>query len=199
MEANRANNRLEKAILDCLSSICQRINEDVWVAFAQTPADELYIYHFGLGLYLRNNALMSDGELYRLFTLAGIWHKDDMSSIMMKRWHKALNGWRETASTEHEQIQDYIWRVPNMEETGIIRKIDELGRIVLPIEIRKVFDLKERDLVEILTDKSGIYLKPYDTKHCAFCADKDNLISHDDKYICETCLTKINEQRESVL
>lgn len=85
-----------------------------------------------------------------------------------------------------------------MESTGITRAIDELGRFVLPAEVRAKFDLKEKDTLEVFTDEGGIYLKPYDTKHCVFCAEKDNLIQHGDKYICGTCLTTINEQAADV-
>jgi len=190
--------KLKTAIMECLAETRPRIGEDFWTEFIQTPADELYHYHFGLGLYLRNNVLAPESELHKLFTLTGIGHKDDMSSMMMKRWHKALNGRRETGCAEHEQIQDYIWRVTKMESTGITRAIDELGRFVLPAEVRAKFDLKEKDTLEVFTDEGGIYLKPYDTKHCVFCAEKDNLIQHGDKYICGTCLTTINEQAADV-
>jgi len=185
---------LESAVMDCLAETRPKIGGDFWTKFVQTPADGLADFHFGLGLYLRNNVLTPESELYRLFMLAGIGHKDDMSSMMLKRWHKALNGRPETGCARQEQLQNYVWKVTKMEETGIIRKIDELGRIVLPIEVRKLFDLKEKDSLEIFTHEGGIYLKPYDTEHCAFCSEKDDLIPHGDKYICRTCLTKINEQ-----
>lgn len=180
--------------MECLVEIRPRIGGDFWTEFIQTPADGLANYHFGLGLYLRNNVLTPESELHRLFTLAGIGHKDDMSSAIMEQWHKALNGRREAGRMGHEQIQKDAWKVTKMEETGIVRRIDELGRIVLPIEVRKLFDLKDRDSVEIFTDDGGIYLKPYDTEHCTFCVGKEDLIPHGDKYICGTCLAKINEQ-----
>lgn len=81
-----------------------------------------------------------------------------------------------------------------MQETGIIRKIDELGRIVLPIEVRKLFGLKEKDTLEILTHEDGIYLKPIDNERCVFCGVKTDLIPHSGRYICPTCLAKINQQ-----
>lgn len=180
--------------MECLVETRPRIGEDFWTEFIQTPADGLAAYHFGLGLYLRNNVLTPESELYKLFTLAGIGYKDDMSSAMMEQWHKALSGRREAGRTGNEQIQNDAWKVTKMEETGIVRKIDELGRIVLPIEVRKLFDLKEKDSVEIFTDEGGIYLKPYDTKHCVFCKEKENLVPHNDRYICGTCLARINEQ-----
>jgi len=186
--------KLKTAIMESLAETRPKIGDDFWTEFIQRPADELYRYHFGLGLYLRNNLLAPESELYKLFMLAGIGHKDDMSSMMMKQWHKVLNGRPETGCAGHEQIQDYVWRVTKMKSTGFTRAIDELGRFVLPAEVRAKFDLKEKDTLEVFTDEGGIYLKPYDTKHCVFCTDKDNLIPHGNKYICGTCLTAINGQ-----
>ena len=62
-----------------------------------------------------------------------------------------------------------------MKSTGIVRKVDELGRIVLPIEIRKVLDIKEKDALEIFTEDDKIVLKKYQPA-CIFCGDADNVI-----------------------
>lgn len=48
-----------------------------------------------------------------------------------------------------------------MKSTGIVRKIDELGRVVIPIELRRTLNLAERDPVEIFTDDDRIILKKY--------------------------------------
>lgn len=82
---------LKKAILDSLAEVRPQIEEDFWADFARAPEDELYDYHFGLGLHLRNHALTPGSELYRLFTAEGFTQKDDMSSLMLRVWHEALN------------------------------------------------------------------------------------------------------------
>lgn len=74
-----------------------------------------------------------------------------------------------------------------MKNSGVIRKIDELGRVVIPIELRKKFDMKEKDLIEIYTDNSGVYLKKYE-KNCIFCAKTKNLLKFNGKLICRECL-----------
>ena len=55
-----------------------------------------------------------------------------------------------------------------MKSTGIIRKVDELGRIVIPMELRKSMDIKEKDPLEIFTDQGSIVLKKY-SNTCVFC------------------------------
>ena len=55
-----------------------------------------------------------------------------------------------------------------MKSTGIIRKIDELGRIVLPIELRRTLDIAERDELEIYLDDDKVVLKKYEPS-CIFC------------------------------
>lgn len=48
-----------------------------------------------------------------------------------------------------------------MKSTGIVRKIDELGRIVIPMEIRRNLGLEEKDPIEIFVDGDSIILKSY--------------------------------------
>ena len=77
-----------------------------------------------------------------------------------------------------------------MKSTGIIRKVDELGRIVLPIEIRKAFNIEEKDALEILIEENYIILKKYEM-NCAFCGSTENLVEYNQKLICESCCKKI--------
>ena len=79
-----------------------------------------------------------------------------------------------------------------MKSTGVVRKVDELGRIVLPIEIRKMMDINVRDAVEIFTDGDRIVLQKYQPS-CVFCANADNIVFFNGKRICEDCLKKIKE------
>jgi len=84
----------------------------------------------------------------------------------------------------------------NMKATGITRPFDNLGRVVLPIEIRRLFNLKPRDAVEIYVDEEGIYLKPYHRQEsCVFCNSAKDLVPHTkEKYICEGCWETIGSK-----
>ena len=77
-----------------------------------------------------------------------------------------------------------------MKSTGMLRKVDELGRIVLPAEIRQSLDIQTRDALEIFTDEDKIILKKY-TPGCTFCNGMDNVVYFADKRICADCLEKI--------
>lgn len=77
-----------------------------------------------------------------------------------------------------------------MKATGIIRRVDELGRVVIPIEIRNQFNIVEKDPIEIYVDGSSIVLKKFEP-NCIFCGNTKNLIEFKDKLICEKCSTNI--------
>lgn len=78
-----------------------------------------------------------------------------------------------------------------VKSTGIIRKMDELGRIVIPMELRNKLGIAERDAIEIFVDGSSIILKKYNSS-CIFCGSDKNLITFDDKLICPKCKEKIS-------
>lgn len=80
-----------------------------------------------------------------------------------------------------------------MKSTGVVRKIDELGRIVLPISIRQNMDINEKDALEIFTDGDRIILQKYQPS-CIFCTNADNVVYYNSKRICTDCLAKIKEQ-----
>ncbi len=80
-------------------------------------------------------------------------------------------------------------------KTGIVRKVDELGRIVLPIELRRTMDIEERDLLEISTQEDFIVLRKYQPS-CIFCGAEEDLIPFRNKRICRKCLQAINEQED---
>lgn len=80
-----------------------------------------------------------------------------------------------------------------MKSTGIVRKVDELGRIVLPMSIRQTMDIKEKDSLEIFTDDERIILQKYQPA-CVFCNDADNVVYFNGKRICSACLEKIKQQ-----
>lgn len=77
-----------------------------------------------------------------------------------------------------------------MKSTGIIRRVDELGRVVIPIEIRNQFDIVERDPIEIYVNGSSIILKKFEP-NCIFCGNNEDLLSYNDKLICSDCASKI--------
>lgn len=77
-----------------------------------------------------------------------------------------------------------------MKSTGMVRKVDELGRIVLPAEIRQNMDIETRDSLEIYTDGDRIILQKYQPA-CIFCTNADNLVYFNQKRICPECLAKL--------
>ena len=79
-----------------------------------------------------------------------------------------------------------------MKSTGIIRKVDELGRIVLPIELRRTLDIAERDELEIYMENDRIILQKYEPA-CIFCGSSRNLVTHCGKNICQECVGKLTE------
>ena len=82
-----------------------------------------------------------------------------------------------------------------MKATGIIRKVDELGRVVIPIELRNKFNISERDPIEIYVDGNSIILKKYES-NCVFCGKTKGLTEYKGKNICSLCLKKISDLSE---
>ena len=81
-----------------------------------------------------------------------------------------------------------------MKATGIIRRVDELGRVVIPIEIRNQFNIIEKDPIEIYVDDSSIILKKYEP-NCIFCGSSKKLIDYQGRLICEKCAEKIGKAK----
>ena len=79
-----------------------------------------------------------------------------------------------------------------MKATGIIRKVDELGRIVLPIELRRNLNIEERDPVEIFLDGDKIILQKYEHV-CLFCGSTANLTQYRGKNVCTQCVKSLNK------
>lgn len=77
-----------------------------------------------------------------------------------------------------------------MNNTGMIRRVDELGRLVIPIEIRNRFDIKEKDPMEIYVDEDSIIIKKYET-NCLFCGETENLIEFHKKLVCKKCINQL--------
>ena len=79
-----------------------------------------------------------------------------------------------------------------MKATGITRKIDELGRIVLPIELRRSLGIGEKDSLEIYVEDEKIILKKY-KQSCAFCGSDENIVEFKSKFICADCVGQLKK------
>ena len=77
-----------------------------------------------------------------------------------------------------------------MSNSYFIRKIDELGRIVIPMEIRKFLDIKEKDSLGISLENNCIYIKK-EAPYCVFCNSNSNLRFFNNKNICTNCIQKL--------
>jgi transcriptional pleiotropic regulator of transition state genes len=80
-----------------------------------------------------------------------------------------------------------------MKSTGIVRKIDDLGRMVIPIELRKTMNINKKDPMEIFVDGNEIILRKYDPA-CIFCGSADDIIEFEGRTICGNCKEKIAEK-----
>ena len=79
-----------------------------------------------------------------------------------------------------------------MKSTGIVRKVDELGRIVLPIEMRRTLDIGEKDALEIYVEGSSVILKKYKPS-CVFCDATKDITVFKGKNICPKSLKELKE------
>ncbi len=77
-----------------------------------------------------------------------------------------------------------------LKSTGVVRKLDQLGRIVLPKELRTVLNLKEKDALEIYVDGEQIILKKYEPA-CVFCGDAREVVNYRGKNICKKRLEEM--------
>lgn len=77
-----------------------------------------------------------------------------------------------------------------MKSTGIVRKVDELGRIVLPIEMRRTLDIAEKDALEIYVEGASVILKKYKPS-CIFCDATKNVVTFKEKNVCPKCLKEL--------
>ena len=80
-------------------------------------------------------------------------------------------------------------RIP-VKTTGIVRKVDQLGRVGMRIELRRTLDIAEKDALEIYVDGSTIVLKKY-RPSCIFCDSSRDLMVYKDKNICPKCLKEL--------
>lgn len=79
-----------------------------------------------------------------------------------------------------------------MKSTGIVRKVDELGRIVIPKELRRTLAINESDPMEIYTEGDQVILKKYEPT-CIFCGEGKDVINYKGKNICKSCINEIRK------
>lgn len=77
-----------------------------------------------------------------------------------------------------------------MKSTGIVRKVDELGRIVLPIELRRTMGIDVKDSLEIYVDGDSIILRKYETS-CIFCGNAKDIVNFKGKNVCSACAREL--------
>ena len=79
-----------------------------------------------------------------------------------------------------------------MKSTGIVRKVDELGRIVLPIELRRTLNINEKDSLEIFVDNDKIVLQKYEPA-CIFCGSADDIVNYKGRNVCAECRSALSK------
>lgn len=77
-----------------------------------------------------------------------------------------------------------------LKSTGIVRKVDELGRVVIPIELRRTLGIDVKDSLEIYVDNERIILKKYEPA-CLFCGNADNVKHYKGRIVCEECIKEM--------
>ena len=80
-----------------------------------------------------------------------------------------------------------------MKATGIVRKVDDLGRIVLPIELRRTLGIDIKDPIEIYVHEDTIILRKHDPA-CVFCGGNKNIVSYRGKNICSDCAKELHSE-----
>jgi transcriptional pleiotropic regulator of transition state genes len=83
-----------------------------------------------------------------------------------------------------------------MKSTGIVRKVDELGRVVIPIELRRTLGIDLKDALEIYVDEEKIILKKYEPA-CIFCGSANNIQYFHNKLVCKECVAALNNASQA--
>jgi transcriptional pleiotropic regulator of transition state genes len=73
-----------------------------------------------------------------------------------------------------------------LKSVGIVRRVDELGRVVIPIELRRTHNIAEKDSMEIYVDGDKIVLRKYEPA-CVFCGNAADVASFKGKNVCRAC------------
>lgn len=81
-----------------------------------------------------------------------------------------------------------------MKSTGIVRRIDELGRVVIPIELRRTLDISRSDPIEFYTEDDEIILKKFQNR-CVICGNAENVTEFKRKMLCDECRKGISTHK----
>jgi len=84
-----------------------------------------------------------------------------------------------------------------LKSTGIVRKVDELGRVVIPIELRRTLGIDEKDALEIYVDAEKIILKKYEPA-CVFCGNASDVQHYRGKLVCRECAINMFENTKAM-
>lgn len=80
-----------------------------------------------------------------------------------------------------------------MKSTGIVRKLDELGRIVLPIELRRTLNIEDRAPLEIFVEDNAVVLRKYEPA-CIFCGSSKEVTEHHGRGVCKACMQELSQK-----
>lgn len=84
-----------------------------------------------------------------------------------------------------------------MKSTGIVRKIDELGRLVIPKELRKTMNINKKDPMEIFVDGNKVILRKYEPA-CIFCGSMDKTFEFEGRTVCQECIDKMKKEMKNI-
>lgn len=84
-----------------------------------------------------------------------------------------------------------------MKSTGIVRKVDELGRVVIPIELRRTLGIEEKDALEIYVDNEKIILKKYEPA-CIFCGNAADVQHYRGRLVCRECAAAMSDRAKAM-
>ncbi|NLL57514.1 MAG: AbrB/MazE/SpoVT family DNA-binding domain-containing protein [Firmicutes bacterium] len=87
-------------------------------------------------------------------------------------------------------MSNFVKGGEGLKSTGIVRKVDELGRVVIPIELRRTLGINIKDALEIYVDGEKIVLKKYEPA-CIFCGNADNIKQFSGRIVCQDCISKM--------
>ena len=80
-----------------------------------------------------------------------------------------------------------------MKATGIARPVDPLGRVVIPVELRRSLDIKTDDLLEVFVEGEYIMLKKNEKK-CIFCGSTEDIVDVRGKNVCNACIEEMKNK-----
>ena len=90
-------------------------------------------------------------------------------------------------------MSDFVKGGEGLKSTGIVRRVDELGRVVIPIELRRTLGIKIKDALVIYVDGERIVLKKYEPA-CIFCGSADGVKQFSGRIVCQDCINKMSDQ-----